>query len=281
MPRLHPGTPCLPVKTQAACRGLSGHGSSQEVCVSPADAGLRSNAFFSLADQPSLPASVGVYRTPSSALGVTSCRLTPEEGSARIACHVPGRAGCSLLARLLPVLPAACPLRDEEAYTGGVAERAHLEDEGVPGDRSQGAHGLRGMDPSVSRSSSVWSSPWLPGYPVVGKAVTDFLSDGSEQERAAISEPLARPAVKGLVDEKLLTSCVVPGREFLEGPCLQSSRGEAVAWSRELGGIRRTQLGLCLGALSACSSFPLEEVSALRNLTWGPGLVHSPFCFPH
>lgn len=146
-------------------RGLSGHGSSQEVCISPADGGLRSNAFFSLADQPSLPASVGVYRTPRSALGVTSCRLTPEEGSARIACHVPGRAGCSLLARLLPALPAACPLRDEEAYTGGVAERAHLEDEGVPGDRSQGAHGLRGMDPSVSRSSSVWSSPLAARFP--------------------------------------------------------------------------------------------------------------------
>lgn len=112
----------------------------------------------------------GVYRAPTSALCVTSCRLTLEEESARIACHVPGRAGCPPLALLLPVLPAACPLRGtRESAPEEWPSRAHLEDEGVPGDHSHGAHWLKGTDPLVSRSSSVWSSPLAARLPSGGE----------------------------------------------------------------------------------------------------------------
>lgn len=73
----------------------------------------------------------------------------------------------------------------------------------------------------------------------MGKAVTDFLSYGSEWERTEVSEPLARPVEKDLVDEELLTYCVVPGQELLERPGLQSSKaGKQLPGAGSLGSIR-------------------------------------------
>lgn len=84
------------------------------------------------------------------------------------------------------------------------------------------------MGPTGLRERTLWYQEvapfgarlWLPGYPVVGKAVTRFFSYGSERERTEVSEPLARPVEKDLSDEKLLTYCVVPGQELLERQCL-------------------------------------------------------------
>lgn len=103
------------------------------------------------------------------------------------------------------------------------------------------------MGPTGLRERTLWYQEvapfgarlWLPGYPVVGKAVTRFFSYGSERERTEVREPLARPVEKDLSDEKLLTYCVVP-RTGASGKTVSvsSKEGKQLPGAGSLGSIR-------------------------------------------
>lgn len=237
---------------------------------------LTSTLFLSLADQPSSPASAGGALRPTFC---PVCHFLPSHprGGVRRDC-LPGawKGGVPSACLASPVLPAARPFRGPRAPEEWPS-CAHLGDEGVPGHRSHGAPWLKEANPLVSRSSSVWSSALAARLPRGGEGrgqrPRSRLGAGGMREASP-----GRPVERDLVDQKLLACRVVPGREFLERPCVQSSEA-----GQQLHGAGRGsgEHPLSPVAPSARSSFPLEEASALGHLAWGPGRVHLPFCFHH